>query len=285
MPLKGTKHSLEARRKMSQAQKIYWKNHPECKKFIVIGGKNKTSFKEGHYPWIKGKHHSDETREKISKSNKGKVMLNVWNKGKPWSEEIKKKISETKKGKPSSRKGIKQWVNNNHPFLGKHHSEETRKKLSISLKGKKSWMTGRHHSQQTKDKLSLKFKGKKLSLEHRQKAIKNLANHHFQAGEKHRYWQGGISFEPYGIAFNEKLKERVRKRDSYRCQQCFRHQDELFAKTGRKYSLMIHHIDYNKKNNVESNLISLCNSCHAQTNFDRVDWTKYFQNRLVNQNG
>ena len=45
-----------------------------------------------------GKTHSEETKEKISKSNKGKI---AWNKGKPLSEETKEKISKSNKGKES----------------------------------------------------------------------------------------------------------------------------------------------------------------------------------------
>ena len=80
--------------------------------------------------------------------------------------------------------------------------------------------------------------------------------------------------------FNGDLKESIRRRDNYRCQQCFRHQDELFDKNGRRKKLAIHHIDYDKKNNHPSNLISLCNSCHMQTNFSRKDWIEYFKNKV-----
>ena len=45
-------------------------------------------------------------------------------------------------------------------------------------------------------------------------------------------------------------------------------------------TLHVHHIDYDKKNNNENNLISLCCSCHAQTNFKREDWQEYFKNRI-----
>ena len=34
------------------------------------------------------------------------------------------------------------------------------------------------------------------------------------------------------------------------------------------------------RNNEPENLISLCKSCHTQTNFKREDWTVYFQNKL-----
>ena len=71
------------------------------------------------------------------------------------------------------------------------------------------------------------MKGKRVS-------IKTEFTRERVLGKKNNNWQGGKSFEPYGIEFSKKLKEEVRKRDNYRCQQCFRHQDELFRKN--KYS-------------------------------------------------
>lgn len=101
-------------------------------------------------------------------------------------------------------------------------------------------------------------------------------------GEKHPQWLGGKSFEPYGVEFNKKLRKQIRGRDNYRCQECFRHQDELFNwSKGKKDKLIVHHIDYNKKNNKPKNLISLCRTCHLQTNFDREDWIKYFQGKAI----
>lgn len=102
-------------------------------------------------------------------------------------------------------------------------------------------------------------------------------------GKKCVNWKGGKSLELYGLKFSKKLKEKIRKRDNYRCQECFRHQDELYkgTKNGIKpYKLHIHHIDYNKENNVEENLISLCLMCHMQTNWNREDWTNYYQKRI-----
>jgi len=47
-----------------------------------------------------------------------------------------------------------------------------------------------------------------------------------------------------------------------------------------KVKLDIHHIDYNKKNNADNNLIPLCKHCHAKTNFKREEWETFFKNRL-----
>jgi len=84
-------------------------------------------------------------------------------------------------------------------------------------------------------------------------------------------WRGGISFEPYGPEFNDELKERIRNRDQHKCRICGR-----LEKDNNGYLLSIHHIDYDKNNNDDKNLISLCLICHAKTNFTREDWIRYF---------
>ena len=104
---------------------------------------------------------------------------------------------------------------------------------------------------------------------------------------KNPNWNNGSSFEPYGLDFNNNLKEQIRKRDNYRCQECLRHQDELFKKVKggkiRKYKLHIHHIDFNKQNNNQNNLISLCNSCHTQTLYNRENWIEYYQKKMESE--
>lgn len=87
--------------------------------------------------------------------------------------------------------------------------------------------------------------------------------------ENNPSWQGGKSFEEYGENFTYKLKRQIKLRDNLVCQLC---------KNKFKYiQLAVHHIDYNKKNNIAKNLICLCKSCHGKTNFKRSDWTKFFQ--------
>lgn len=88
-------------------------------------------------------------------------------------------------------------------------------------------------------------------------------------------WLGGKSFEEYGGEFTEELKEEIRRRDNFICQECG------FTQEGLGYTLSIHHIDYNKKNNNPNNLISLCRSCHQQTNFRREDWIDYFETKMI----
>lgn len=76
-------------------------------------------------------------------------------------------------------------------------------------------------------------------------------------GENVHSWMGGVSKEPYGKAWNNRLKEDVRNRDNHRCQECGVPQQECSTR------LDVHHIDYNKTNNDMSNLISLCHACHT----------------------
>jgi len=199
----------------------------------------------------------------------------------PLSEEHKKNISNAVKGKKAY------WWGKHHSEetkqrlreinLGKHLSKETRKKISEAHQQRKEKF-GYINSLEARKKISKAKMGHTVSEKTRKKISK--AKKGKNLGENSPQWRGGISFEPYSIEFNETLKEKIRKRDNYRCQQCFRHQDELYTKSGRKYKLSIHHIDYNKKNNDPSNLISLCRNCHSQTNFKRSDWIKYFQTKL-----
>ncbi|GAG76737.1 unnamed protein product, partial [marine sediment metagenome] len=93
-------------------------------------------------------------------------------------------------------------------------------------------------------------------------------------GKLNPNWNNGSSFEPYGLEFNNQLKEQIRKRDNYRCQECNFPQHKL------KRKLTIHHIDFNKQNNDPLNLISLCLSCHTKTNYNRDKWIKYYQNKI-----
>ncbi|MEK0337614.1 MAG: hypothetical protein QQN41_09300 [Nitrosopumilus sp.] len=96
--------------------------------------------------------------------------------------------------------------------------------------------------------------------------------HEWCSGKNNYAWQGGISFEPYGIEFNNELREQIRKKDNYTCQLCG------VLQNGKR--LAIHHEDYNKQNNNLSNLITLCSICHSKTNTNRRYWKKYFTENI-----
>ena len=134
----GVKHSAEAKKKISDAQRGK-KLSEEHKRKLSVAKKGKPKseeqkkkISEAH----KGKKLSDETKKKLSEAGKGKQNAL----GSKRSEEHKKKMSEANTGKKCA------------PF-----SEEHKKKISEAQKGKKRGPM----SEEQKKKLSEANKGKK----------------------------------------------------------------------------------------------------------------------------
>ena len=143
---------------------------------------------------------------------------------------------------------------------GRKLSESYKKKLSERMKGKNN----PSKRLDVRKKISKTMKGRKFSEETLKKMSKARKGKYI--GSKNKQWLGGISFEPYGLEFNEDLKEVVRNRDRRKCVFCEKTELEECKK------LSVHHIDYDKKNNNTNNLIYLCNSCHNKTNKNRDYW-------------
>ena len=84
---------------------------------------------------------SEDTREKMSRSRRGKP---AWNKGKTASPHTKARMSAKRKREK-------------HHFYGKHHTAETRAKISTSVSaaitGEKNPFYGRHHTEESKAKM------------------------------------------------------------------------------------------------------------------------------------
>lgn len=83
------------------------------------------------------KRHSEETKQKMSESRKGKVL----------SEETKRKIGE-------AHKGVKNFM------YGKHLPEEWKQNISNANKGEKAYWYGKTLSEETKRKMSEAQKGR-----------------------------------------------------------------------------------------------------------------------------
>ena len=115
-----------------------------------------------------GRHHSAETRLKISRAKNGKPS---WNKGKKFSAESREKMSIAKKGKPNYKlRGRKHsaetiakmssvrkeyWRTHDHPrhMQGKHPSKEARAKMSNAALGNQR-ARGHKHSPETRAKMT-----------------------------------------------------------------------------------------------------------------------------------
>lgn len=166
--------------------------------------------------------------------------------------------------------------------FNRKHTQEEKDKISNSLIGRKTWNKGVPMSEETKKKISEKLKNRvisdetriKLSLIHKGKSKtkehkqKIKANHHDVKLDKNPMWKGGKSFEKYTVEWTNELKEKIRVRDNHCCKICGCKQID------RK--MEVHHIDYDKKNCQENNLITLCLRCHRKTNNNRDYWKEWF---------
>ncbi|MEK6936182.1 MAG: NUMOD3 domain-containing DNA-binding protein, partial [Nanoarchaeota archaeon] len=189
--------------------------------------------------------------------------------GKKHTEEAKQKIREANSGENSS-------------LYGTHPTEETRQKMSESHRGTKNHNFGKTQSEETKRKNSEAHKGKNIGennpfygKKHTEEAISKIKqNMPNLSGELSPTWQGGKSFEIYPQEFKH-IKQFIYERDNYTCQ--FPNCTEIHSR------LHAHHIDYDKKNNDPSNLITLGISCHMKTNFNRQYWVSFYQNIMLNR--
>jgi len=97
-------------------------------------------------------------------------------------------------------------------------------------------------------------------------------------GSKNPNYIDGRSYDvSYPSKFNDTLKEKIRQRDNYTCQNCLMTEEEHLVVFGT--NLHIHHIDYIKENCNEDNLITLCNGCNSRANFNRSYWLSFFTNK------
>lgn len=246
----------------------------------------------GQIPWIKGKHHSEGAKCKISLVHKGKQLseehkanLSLAMKGRVMTEEHKAKlrvhldrlrqegITPTDfGGKPYCfPKGNKPWntgIPDNpglvrirqlpHGMLGKHLSKEHKAKISVAREGKFKRFGA--------DNPFYRHKHSPEFIENRRQKW---------AGEGNPTYRDGQSPERYPLAFNKQLRRMIRERDNYNCQLCGK------LENGRTHA--VHHIDYNKFNNKPENLIALCLSCNSRVNISRDGWQMYFKDLLISR--
>ena len=191
------------------------------------------------------------------------------------NENFKCKISSRKRyilghhliGKPSINKGIKRSLLLNQlsrkRMLTLWQNVDYRKRQRESHLGYKSKVKGK-----TYEEIHGKEDAEKLKK-------KLIVKHTGKKGNLSSNWQGGKSFELYGLEFNKKLKQKIKERDGYKCQEC--------GVSGMESRLVCHHIDYNKKNNKEDNLIILCNACNLRVNGNRTKWTEWFKFKMLKE--
>lgn len=151
----------------------------------------------------------------------------------------------------------------NNPMFGKKFSKEHCNNMSISLKGKYAGEKAYWYN-------------KKFSKEHINKMSE--ARSGVLCGPENPNWKGGISIEPYCEIWKDKeYKDDIKERDGNKCTNPYC--------TGSNKGLVLHHIDYNKKNCSPRNLVTVCNSCNCKANYDREWHTSWYQALLYRRYG
>ncbi len=125
-----------------------------------------------------GRHHTKESKEKISQNKNRSLKISKKLIGRPKSQQHKKKLSESHKNRESS-------------FKGKHHTEEIKQKISKSLMGRYIGDLNPARRPEVREKLS---------------------------GENNPNFNNWSSRKPYCKLFSPRLKEEIRKRDNHICQ-------------------------------------------------------------------
>ena len=249
----------------------------------------------------------------IRKINSAKNVNNQNAKGYKHTEEFCQKQSKQMKGKNNpwygkKRPDISKILKENNPMRdpevitrisGKNHhmNQKTAQKISRALKGRKyPERSGKNHPNYGKKIHTNEFRmthSKRMRenppakrFEVRKKisaALKALGESHPNkrpeirkkisdslVGDKHWNWQGGISCDPYCDVWTDReYKESILERDDHTCQNpdCW--------ETSKR--IMLHHINYNKKDCHPNNLIAVCGSCNIRANFNRKYWQKLYQ--------
>ena len=242
--------------------------------------KNNIEIKDAKF-FNKGKHNSPKTEFKKGQKHPKEWYENKkgWSKGltKETDERVKKQAEKMKERKFTKKHreniSLAKEIKLNMDLIKKEYIENEKSCKEI---GK---MFGTNHSTIWN---RLKKEGVKLRENHvfikRTRIKQSVA----KQGIPLEKWEKFVSREPYGQNWTNKLREEIRKRDNYACQECGILQEELKQNEKSNYNkkLRVHHIDYNKQNNSIFNLISLCLKCHIKTNSNRKHWTNYFKMKI-----
>ena len=242
-------------------------------KGIPKNGINKGWFKKEQSPWNKNKTGLQKgwSKDLTKETNESVMSISKKLTGRILSEEHASKCKNGNLGRKQTKPEIEKRRNtmiekwNDESFRKKHkeamNREDVKKKCSNPH-------IGRKHSEEEK------LKRRKSGIEHYKNhpETKEKTKH---IGKDNGMWNDGSSFKPYSTEWTEALKKEIRKRDNYTCQECNKLQED------QKCKLSVHHIDYNKQNCNQNNLITLCSSCHQKTNTNRKFWEKHFNEMMI----
>ena len=140
----------------NRAENLRWCNQWENVHYpLAIEHYNNRGFEGEGNPFF-GKHHSEGTKEVLSKKATERLLANNPFKGKHHTEQTKALISAANKGRPSPLKGTtmsaearKRMSENHadvrgekHPMWNRHHTEEARKIMAEKRRGRRTYNNG-----------------------------------------------------------------------------------------------------------------------------------------------
>lgn len=104
------------------------------------------------------------------------------------------------------------------------------------------------------------------------KSCSNEMRSSLMKGDGNPNWSGGLSRLPYPWDFRETSKKMI-ERDGFICQnpEC----------DGTDERLTTHHINYDKQDCRQENLICLCSSCNSKANFGRHKWKMFYESLMA----
>ena len=123
-----------------------------------------------------------------------------------------------------------------------------------NVSGENNGFYGHSHNKETKQINRDKHLGKKFSKEYCKSISQRIR------GSGNPNWKGGIKDKPYSDDWTEDLRKYIRIRDNGKCQ--FPYCEY------KNFVQCVHHIDEDKLNCQSSNLITLCQICHAKVHGD-----------------
>lgn len=149
-------------------------------------------------------------------------------------------------------------------LTGHKVTQQQKEKQSRSMKGKLAGDKNPASRPEVAKKISESLIGHEVTEVTRQKIRENMPD---GSMENNGNWRGGLSFENYPKEF---FNQRVYIREKYNNCDYFTGIHKDICNGGEETS--IHHIDYDKQNNHEDNLVPLSRKNHALTLGKRLFW-------------
>lgn len=135
-------------------------------------------------------------------------------------------------------------------IVGKPVSDETRRKLSEAKKG---WVPP-PITEARRQKLKEARRGKTpaLGMRHSEETRRKMSES--RKGANNGRWIDGRKKKPYPPEWTKRLRDAIRSSQDYRCAIC--------GQQNRR-DLHVHHIDWDKMNCAQNNLVGVCYRCHG----------------------